>query len=251
MFANLRTHIVSRLSYSTMCSFKKITHVIFDLDGLILDSEDRYKEAFTTVLARYGKKYTDEVRLAVLGTVEKETARIIVEKLQLPLTAEEFNKTAKIEQSKVLGDVNLKPGAERLIRHLSNNKIPIAIATSSGKQSYDIKVKKHQDIISHFHHVVNGSSDPEVKNGKPAPDIFLIAAQRFKENTPKPEDCLVFEDAPNGVKGAKDAGMQVVMVPEDYIPEEMRKDATLVIKSLNDFKPELFGLPPFPESSTK
>lgn len=59
--------------------------------------------------------------------------------------------------------------------------------------------------------------------------------------------CLVFEDAPNGVKAAVNAEMQVVMVPEDYVPKEDRQLATHVIESLNDFQPELFGLPPFPK----
>lgn len=57
--------------------------------------------------------------------------------------------------------------------------------------------------------------------------------------------CLAFEDAPNGVLAAISAGMQCIMVPEDIIPEERTKEATLVLKSLNDFKPELFGLPAF------
>lgn len=110
-----------------------------------------------------------------------------------------------------------------------------------------------------------GSSDPDVKEGKPAPDIFLVAAKRFPE-TVKPENvrkirnffvkflkfsllqCLVFEDAPNGCRAAKSAGMQVVMVPDSHVTDQQKEDATVVFKTLLDFKPEDFGLPPFKDN---
>lgn len=77
----------------------------------------------------------------------------------------------------------------------------------------EIKMSKHQELFSFFTHKVMGSSDPDVKAGKPSPDIFFVACERFTDS-PKPENCLVFEDAPNGVKAARAAGMQVVMVPD-------------------------------------
>lgn len=83
-----------------------------------------------------------------------------------------------------------------------------------------------------------------ILTGKPHPDIFLVAAGRFSDK-PKPECCLVFEDAPNGVTAGKAAGMQTIMVPDEHIPREMTSHATLVLKSLEEFKPEEFGLPPF------
>lgn len=78
-------------------------------------------------------------------------------------------------------------GAERLIKHLKANNVPIALATSSSEESVKVKTQGHQDLFELFHHKVMGSSDPEVKHGKPAPDIFLLAAARFPHK-PKPEE---------------------------------------------------------------
>lgn len=142
-----------------------------------------------------------------------------------------------------LENVQFMPGAERLIKHLHANKVPICVATSSGEASVAVKTKHHQEVFKLFHHITKGT-DPELKEGKPAPDIFLLAASRF-DTKANPADCLVLEDAPNGVQGAISANMQVVMVPADYISDQLKSKATLAIKSLNEFQPELFGLPPF------
>lgn len=76
-------------------------------------------------------------------------------------------------------------GAEKLVRHLHRHKIPICLATSCGAAHAKIKMSNHMDVFSLFDHKVMGSTDPEVTHGKPAPDIFLIAAQRFPD-TPEP-----------------------------------------------------------------
>lgn len=135
-------------------------------------------------------------------------------------------------------------GGEKLIHHLAKSNIPFSLGTSSAKEMAELKMSSHQEIFDLFHHKVYGSTDPEVKNGKPAPDIFLLAANRFDEK-PDPSKCLVFEDSPNGVSAAVNAGMQVVMVPDETTPEEKRKKATIVLNSLEDFQPELFGLPKY------
>lgn len=77
-------------------------------------------------------------------------------------------------------------GAERLIRHLHKHGIPIAIATSSSEESVTLKLTNHKELFSLFHHIVMGSSDPEIKRGKPHPDIFLTCASRFQDK-PTPE----------------------------------------------------------------
>jgi len=135
-------------------------------------------------------------------------------------------------------------GAERLLRHLHANKVPFCLATSSGADMVELKSNQHRELFSLFNHKVCGSTDKEVANGKPAPDIFLVAASRFAV-PPKASDCLVFEDSPNGVTAGNSAGMQVVMVPDPRLSQEKTSHATQVLGSLADFKPELFGLPPF------
>ncbi|XP_011291370.1 probable pseudouridine-5'-phosphatase isoform X2 [Musca domestica] len=224
--------------------FKKVTHCIFDMDGLLLDTESVYEEVIRQIAQEYDKPYPIETRLKLLGTTEPRTAEIVVNDLGLPITTEEFlQKFHKLCRER-LADCPLHKGAEKLLRHLHKHNIPFCLATSSGEDMVEIKITHHQDVFKLFHHRVCGSTDPDVKHGKPAPDIFLVAASRFPDK-PDPSQCLVFEDAPNGVKGAHSAGMQVVMVPDERVPLEMCSLATQRILSLEQFQPELFGLPPF------
>lgn len=223
--------------------FRKVSHVIFDMDGLLLDTEKIYEQLIREIAQSFDKPYPFDVRLKLMGTTEQKTAEIAVADLGLPITVPEFLKIFAEKGNIMLADTDLMKGAERLVRHLHAHKIPIAVATSSGADLVEIKTKKHQDLFALFDHKVCGSSDPEVKKGKPAPDIFLITASRFPDK-PNPNTCLVFEDAPNGVQGAVAAGMQCVMVPDVNCPEEQRKLANLVLHSLEEVNLADFGLPP-------
>lgn len=82
-------------------------------------------------------------------------------------------------------------GVERFVKHLYKNNIPIAVATSSSRESYEVKVSKHLDFFEIFDHKVFGGSDPEVKKGKPDPEIFLVCASRFPDK-PKPDQVSIF-----------------------------------------------------------
>lgn len=224
--------------------FKKVSHVIFDMDGLILESESAYERILNSIAKLYGKEYTHDVKLKILGTPELDTAKIFLSELDIPLSVEQFIEEYHKRIAEELQNPAFMPGVEKLIKHFADHNIPIAVATSSSKQSYDIKTKNHEAIFKLFHHIVCGTSDPEVKRGKPAPDIFLVCCSRFPDK-PDPSQVLVLEDAPNGVRGALAAGMQGVLVPAPDVNDELRKPATLVINSLEEFKPEWFGLPAY------
>ncbi|XP_063979539.1 pseudouridine-5'-phosphatase isoform X1 [Diachasmimorpha longicaudata] len=226
-------------------SYDKVTHVLFDMDGLLLDTEYRYTEIYNRVIRKYGDyTFTWDHKATTMGFHPIESAKKVIEIFNLPTTPEEFMEQLAPHYQELFPHSQLMPGAARLLHHLHKHDIPIALATSSGETSYELKTKKVKPMFEMFHHKVLGGSDTEVKNGKPAPDIFLVAARRFPDN-PSPSKCLVFEDAPNGVQAALSAGMQVIMVPDPNLPKELTKKATLVLGSLEEFKPELFGLPPY------
>ncbi|CAG9800271.1 unnamed protein product [Chironomus riparius] len=222
-------------------SIKPVTHVLFDMDGLLLNTEVVYEKVFQDVTSKYGKMVTPEVRTKLVGTSEHAACEICVKELNLNVSLEVFVKDFHALSQERLPSADFLPGAEGLVRHLHSNNIPICVASGSCKESVEVKVLRHQEVFKLFNHIVNGS---EVKHGKPEPDVFFLAASRF-DPKPEPSNCLVFEDSFPGVQAALSAGMQVVMVPGPHIPEEKRAKATLALNSLEDFKPELFGLPPF------
>ncbi|XP_069179831.1 pseudouridine-5'-phosphatase isoform X2 [Procambarus clarkii] len=227
-----------------MCLFKPVTHVIFDMDGLLLGTESLYTAATECVIKPFGKMYSWEVKVAQMGQKAENCAQIIISSLEIPLSVKDYlTQVAEIHR-KIMPTAQLMPGAEKLVRHLHKHNIPIAIASGGAQDSYELKTTNHKEFVTMFNHVVLASTDPEVKNGKPAPDVFLVCASRFSD-TPKPEQCLVFEDAPNGVAAGVAAGMQVIMVPDSRLDDKMTKGASQVLKSLEDFKPELFGLPKY------
>ena len=225
---------------------KTITHIIFDLDGLLLNTESIHEAVNQTVAQRYGKDYSAEVKAQVVGKRALESSQAFVDAAGLPLTAEDCLAARYELLWERYGDAELMPGARQLTQHLQRAGIPMAIATSSHQKNFEMKTARHRAWLTLFEVIVKGD-DPAVKAGKPAPDIFLLAAERLAA---EPENCLVFEDSPAGLEAARQAGMATVLVPDPDLSRSLFAEADLVLDSLTQFKPEAWGLPPCEELIT-
>ncbi|MGF1499905.1 MAG: HAD-IA family hydrolase [Elainellaceae cyanobacterium] len=224
-----------------MVNFPSITHVIFDLDGLLLDTEPLIFAIVRAIAAHYGKTVDDSIRVKTAGRNALDSAEIVIKTLDLPITPSDYlqHKQALIEQ--IYPRAQPKPGAVRLVQHLHRHSIPTAIATSTSQQPFRLKITQHQDWFDGFDCIVMGD-DPDVHAGKPAPDIFLLAAQRLGA---RPTQCLVFEDSLAGIAAARAANMTVVAVPEPIMDASQFYAAHQVIPSLLAFEPQAWGLPLF------
>lgn len=179
--------------------------VIFDMDGVIVDTEGLYREACEAVVRRYGGTVTKELFIRQMGLAMKESQKIVVELAKLPLAPEDFGKEY-LEEFLKRAKNKLKPndGLLELLNFLQG-KVKLGVASSTvSRVVYDIL--RTIDIFHYFDHIVGGD---EVENSKPAPDIYLKCAEYLKVD---PKNCIAIEDSPAGIKSAKTSGMKVYAI---------------------------------------
>lgn len=217
-----------------------ISHVLFDMDGLLLDTEIVYTDATQKIVGQFGKVFDWSIKSNMIGRPSTESAQYLVDTLSLPISAEDYLQQRDVLMRKAFPSCQPLPGAKRLVEHLSAHEVPIAVATSSSRDLFEVKTQNHP-WFSLFKAIVT-ADEPDVKNGKPAPDIFLSAAGHIGA---RPGTTLVFEDAPSGLVAAKAAGMHVVVVPDANMDKTRYIGADLILDSLLEFSPDEFGLPQF------
>ncbi|CAJ0599149.1 unnamed protein product [Cylicocyclus nassatus] len=225
-----------------------ITHVIYDFDGLLVDTEPCYKAVHKEILGRFGHEFTPELASHMMGRKEKEAFIWLIDKLNIgdKITPEQYIKEYDSMLTKMYAQCKPMPGAERLVRHLHKKGIPTALCSGSRSSKYGPRREPHKAWLDLIPIQVFIGDMEEIKHGKPYPDGFLATMNRFPEKPAAPSNILVFEDAPNGGRAAIAAGMRCVMVPADEHREEvMRLGVTKVINTLEEFRPEEFGLPPY------
>ncbi|KAL4078311.1 HAD-like domain-containing protein [Scleroderma yunnanense] len=243
---------------------RKIEYVIFDMDGLLIDTEIVYTTVTNEILAPYGVEMTWDVKAGVMGKLERDAASHLLSFFPgIPLTIDDYLRQRTTLQDTLWPTVQLLPGVHRLIAHLHAHNIPIAVATASQKRNMLRKTGHLQEVFGLFgDRIVCADDVREKTTGKPDPYIFLCAAREklrravgegegeavIEAEREERAKGLVFEDAIPGVEAGKRAGMSVVWIPDANLlrveyPGAHKPDQTL--RSLEEFKPEEWDLPPY------
>lgn len=211
-----------------------IEAVIFDMDGVLIDSEPIYFEIERNTFAHFGATLSDEEHHSYVGVTLESMWQQVLDKHQLNTTLEEaltFHKNNILHTMTNHPSLTAIPDVERWLRWLHEQKIPIAVASSSPHALIDIIMNK-TGLGRYFERRVSGE---EVENGKPAPDVFLHTANLLSVS---PSHCLVIEDSRNGVLAAKAAGMRCIGYRNPGSGDQDLSKADLLVSSYE----ELWGL---------
>jgi len=210
----------------------KLSLVIFDMDGLMFDTERLVIEGWTKIGKDYNINITEEIILQSIGLDIKGTEVVFKEHLGDNFPFMKMREHRENYSGSFIEEngVPVKEGLYELLDYLDEIGIPKAVATSTVRQKVD-KLFGLTNLHNRFDAIVCGD---EITKGKPNPDIFLTVANKLKVN---PKDCIVLEDSINGIKAAHNAGMYPIMIPDLVKPSpELEKLLFMKFNSLNDFK---------------
>ena len=208
--------------------FRAVHAVIFDMDGVIFDSERLYVECCSEAAEKLGMADIVETCYRCIGVTTAVTHQIFIDTYGDEALVDRFREAsvALFREKYAAGLLAVKPGVRELLEYLKGQGLDMAVASSTRTNIVENELAD-AGLLPFFDRVVGGD---QVSRSKPHPDIFLRAAGALGE---KPERCLVIEDSFNGVRAGRAAGMQVIMVPDLLQPdEEMRSLADAVEPSL-------------------
>jgi len=210
--------------------------IVFDMDGLMLESEELWSDVDREVALQYGRSYDPSRKPLFMGCEKIESARRFRRAYHLTDPPDVIaRKRMDLAYRFYRERVRLMPGLAELVSDLTAWGKPLAVATSADQEIVRI-VRKRFPIFSAFQSVVCAD---EVEKGKPAPDLFLEAARRL--GIP-PSACLVLEDSPNGVAAALSAGMKVIGVPHPALDDLQMQGAHLLVRRLAEVSRERIEL---------
>jgi HAD superfamily hydrolase (TIGR01509 family) len=205
--------------------------VIFDMDGLLLDTESLYRSAMITAASSMGYDFPDEFCQSMVGTAEAEIHAILQQRFGVDFPIARLFEDCESEMWRRLeAALPVKPGAAELIAELATRGLPMAVATSTVRRI----AEQHLKRAGFFDHFGAVCTREDVTRGKPHPDIFLAAAGKLGV---RPERCIVLEDSYPGVRAAHASGAMAIMVP-DMLPatDELRALCVAVVRDLHDVR---------------
>ena len=206
-----------------------IKAAIFDMDGLLIDSERIIMQGCIQAAEEIGISYTQTEYVELVGRVWSDSTRIMTQQL-----GGEANFNHVLQSLNTYLDLRnhafpLKTGAQALLHHYQTNGVICSVASSSPMQHITHRLT-HTGVLDYFRHLTSGQ---EVARGKPNPDIYLLAVEKLGL---KASECIAFEDSELGAQAAIAAGLRVVVVPDLKQPSEfVVQNSHLTIESLNDW----------------
>jgi sugar-phosphatase len=215
---------------------QSINAVIFDMDGLIIDSEPLWRKAEIEAFKEIGFHFTDQMCIETMGMRIDQVVHYWWLKLKWSKPTEK--EVIDNIQSKMIELINkegvLLPGVLDSLKLLKDNKIPIALASSSSLSLINTVLDKLK--IKSFFKIIHSAENE--KAGKPDPAVFLTTAKLFNQ---KPENCLVLEDSKAGMEAGVNANMRTVLVPENGTDPKWKSKAFVKLNSMKEFSLELLN----------
>lgn len=212
----------------------QIRAVVFDMDGLMFNSEEAYIEVGSRLLRRRGHEFTSELKNLMMGLQSRQGFELVIRRLGLTDTVDQLLEESDREYLGILREwIRPMPGLMNLLDALETAGIPKAIATSSSLQLAIASLSEF-NLQGRFAFILAAE---DIRQGKPHPEIYRTAAARL--NVP-PAEVLVLEDSENGCRSAVAAGTFTVAVPADHSREQDFSDVALIIDSLAD--PRLYAV---------
>jgi HAD superfamily hydrolase (TIGR01509 family) len=201
--------------------------VIFDMDGVLIDSVRFHWQAMNQVLAKYNIHIDDSQLRNYIGQSVVHQLNQISEKYETPLDVELIVEELKPIKEELQKGIEPKEGVVQLLKLLHDNNVPIAVGTSSTTIDTDRKLTD-AGILNNFQILV---THDDVITHKPDLTVYLKAAEQLQV---QPDHCIVIEDAPSGIEAAKRAGMKCIAVQTPYTNTDDLSEATLSVASLAD-----------------
>jgi len=207
----------------------EIVAVVFDMDGVLVDTEHLWDEVREELTGEWGGRYTPEAQEAMMGMSSHEWSRYLHETVGLRESPETINaEVVRRMLARYELELPVVPGAGAAVRRLADDGYRLAVASSSNRELIDA-VLRRLELAALFEATV---SSEEVGRGKPAPDVYLEAARRLDVPASR---CAAVEDSASGIRAAREAGMRVIAYPNRHYPPaaDVLASADVVIDSLD------------------